>query len=65
MEEDDAATDMDEEYEDDDDDNDEEESIAVAEEVELELERWVKHTKAASIVWKAYVQSTMKHGKSN
>ena len=63
MEEDDTATDMDEEYEDDEDEDDEEEAIAVAEEVELE--GWVKHMKAASIVWEAYLWSTMKHGKSN
>ena len=54
MEEDDTATDMDEGYEDDDDDdNEEEEAIAVAEEVEQE--GWVKHMKAASIVWEAYL----------
>ena len=43
--EDDTATDMDEE--------EEEEAIAVAE--ELEPEGWVKHTKAASIVWETYL----------
>ena len=48
MQEDDTATDMDEDYEDDD-----EEVIAVAEEVEPE--GWVKHTKAASIVWEAFL----------
>ena len=68
MEEDDTATDMDEEYEEyedneDEDEDEEEEAVAVAEEVEPE--GWVKHTKAASIVWEAYLQSTMKHGKSN
>ena len=51
MEEDDTATDMDEEYKDDEDED--EEVIAVAEEVEPE--GWVKHTKAASIVWEAFV----------
>ena len=45
--EDDTATDIDEEEE------EEEEAIAVAE--ELEPEGWVKHTKAASIVWEAYL----------
>ena len=50
MEEDDTATDMDEENE---DDNEEEEAVAVAEEVEPE--GWVKHMKAASIVWEAYL----------
>ena len=63
MEEDYTATDMDEEYEDNEDEDDEEEAVAVAEEVEPE--GWVKYTKAASIVWEAYLQSTMKHGKSN
>ena len=53
MEEDDTATDMDEGYENDEDDDEEEEGIAVAEEVELE--GWVKHMKAASIVWEAYL----------
>ena len=51
MEEDDTATDMDEEYKDDEDED--EEVIAVAEEVEPE--GWVKHTKAASIEWEAFV----------
>ena len=49
MEEDDTATDMDEEYE----DNEDEEVIAVAEEVEPE--GWVKHMKAASIAWEAFL----------
>ena len=44
MEEDDIGTDMDE-----DDKDEDEEVITVAEEVEPE--GWVKHTKAASIVW--------------
>ena len=51
MEEDDTATDMVEEYKDDDDE--EEEAIAVEDEVEPE--GWVKHTKAASIVWEAFL----------
>ena len=59
MEEDDTATDMDEEYE----EEEEEEAIAVA--AEVEQEGWVKHMKAASIIWEAYLQSIMKHGKSN
>ena len=59
MEEDDTATDMDEEYKDDED----EEVVAGAEEVEPK--GWVKHTKAASLVWEAFLQSTMKHSKSN
>ena len=63
MEEDDTATDIDEEYKDDEEEEEEEEAVAVAEEVELE--GWVKHMKAASIVWEAYLQSTSKHGKSN
>ena len=50
MEEDAAATNMDEEYEEYEDEN--EEVIAVAEE-EVEPEEWVKHTKAASCVCKA------------
>ena len=50
MEEDDTATDMDE---DDKDEDGEEEAIGVAEEVEPE--GWVKHTKAASIVWEAFL----------
>ena len=53
MEEDDTAIDMDEEFEDDKDEDSEEEAIAVAEEVEPE--GWVKHMKAASIVWEAYL----------
>ena len=60
MGEDATATDMDEEYE---DDKDEDEAEKVAEEVEPE--GWVKHIKAASIVQEAFLQSTMKHGKSS
>ena len=53
MDEDDIATDMGEEYEDNKDEDDEEEAVAVAEEVEPE--GWVKHMKAGSIVWEAFL----------
>ena len=45
MEEDATATDMDEEHEDDEDEDEE----VIADKVEPE--GWVKHTKAASLVW--------------
>ena len=54
MEEDDTATDMDEKYEDDEDDEDDDEEVIVVAE-EVEPEGWVKHTKAASIVWEAFL----------
>ena len=59
MEEDATATDMDEEYEHDEDEDEE----VITEEVEPE--GWVEHAKAASLVWEAFLQSTVKHGKSN
>ena len=50
MEEDATATDMGEEYE---DDKDEDEEVITK--VEVEPEEWVKHIKAASCVWEAFL----------
>ena len=60
MDEDASATDIDKEYK---DDEDEDEKVIAEEEVEPE--GWVKHTMAASCVQEAFLQSTVKHGKSN
>ena len=60
MDEDASATDIDKEYK----DNEDEDEKVIAEE-EVEPEGWVKHTMAASCVWEAFLQSTVKHGKSN
>ena len=51
MEEDDTATDMDEEYK---DGKDEDEEVIAGPE-EVEPGGWVKHMKAASIVWGAFL----------